>query len=363
MARSTAKLRAVTGETFSPPKDTPQTASAPVLPASSPVSLYLAGLDETSRKAVRHRLDVVADVLQPGADASTFDWSTVTYRETATVKATLGTRYAWTMANHCLSAMKGVLRTTWSLGCMSTDQFHRAIAVQGYKGSVLPHGRHIGEEEFKALFTALATDDSARGRRDLALFAVARSSGARCEELTNLNLADLDLPSLTIRIDGKGRRERESVLASWCRTPLERYLKVRGTLAGPLFSVLRRNGRVANPPARVTLSGMQNILEKRVAEHGLEPFTWHDLRRSLVSDLLEGGADLRATMLQVGHSNPKTTLRYDRREQKRLQQQARNVASPFGGDARDNAKYDREFDGKPSPWIAEESDLENGDAE
>ncbi|HEX8861439.1 MAG TPA: site-specific integrase [Actinomycetes bacterium] len=274
---------------------------------------------------------MVADIIQPGTDASTFDWSTVTYRETAMVKATLGQRYKWTHANNSLSALKGVLRTTWSLGLMSTDAFHRAIAVQSYKGSVLPAGRHISEDEFQALFAALSKDESIRGKRDLALFCVARSCGARCEELTNLTLADLDMRSLTIRIDGKGRKERESVLAPWCRSPLEHYLKVRGTLEGSLFSVLRRNGKVANPPARITLSGMQLILEKRIAEHSLQPFTWHDLRRSLVSDLLDDGADLRAVMLQVGHANPKTTLRYDRREEKRLKAIARNVASPFGG--------------------------------
>ncbi|HZD37490.1 MAG TPA: hypothetical protein VE664_02495, partial [Actinomycetes bacterium] len=119
---------------------------------------------ENSRKATRHRLDVVADMLQPGADASSFDWTSVTYREMAMVKATLGARYKWTHANNTLSALKALLRAYWSLALISTDQFQRAISVNHFKGSVIPAGRHISDEEFRELFAALATDDSPRGK-------------------------------------------------------------------------------------------------------------------------------------------------------------------------------------------------------
>jgi site-specific recombinase XerD len=290
-------------------------------------------LAESSRKAVRHRLDVVAGLLQPGTDASTVDWTTVAYAEVAAVKAAVGQQYKWTTANLFLSALKGVLRSTWQLGLITTDQYSRATAMPQFRGAVIPAGRCLSDEEFQAFFKALAADKSNRGIRDLALFSVARSSGARSHELVGIDIADLDLNGLTVVLNGKGRRQRESALAPWCRSPLRAWLAVRGTMEGPLFTILRRNGKPANPPQPITMGGMRLILWSRIQEHGLQHFGWHDLRRSLVTNLLDSGADLEAVMKQVGHKDPKTTLRYSRREARKLQQIARSIESPFGGEA------------------------------
>jgi integrase len=330
MARSTARLRSVPEDGSASSPSVYQTPPTPI--GVSPVSLYLAGLDPTSRTTVRRRLDAIADALRPGTDATTYPWETGTYDQAAAVKAQLASRLHWSNVNAHLAAWKGVLRVYWQCGLMTTDAYHRAVDIKPFRGKVLPTGRHITDEEFRELFNHLAQDDSPRGRRDLALFAVARTTGARREELTLLDLDDLDLPNLKVRIQGKGRRERESALAPWVRSPLERYLAIRGTLEGPLFTVLKRNGQPFNPPKRISLPGMQHILKHRLGIHDLKGFCWHDLRRSLVTDLLDDGADLEAVMHQVGHSNPKTTLRYSRRGEEKLRQVVRSVPSPFGGE-------------------------------
>jgi site-specific recombinase XerD len=214
---------------------------------------------------------------------------------------------------------------------MSTDAYLRANAVKAFRGAVVPAGRHVEDGEFQSLFEALAKEQTVKGKRDLALLSVARATGARREELTSLDLADLDLRSMVVRIDGKGRRERESVLASWVRGPLQAWLAVRKSIPGPLFAVVRHNGQVSSPLKRLTNPGMDGVLRKRLAQFELESFSWHDVRRSYVTSRLDDGADLRAIMLQVGHTNPKTTMRYDRREKRKLQAIARSVPSPFSG--------------------------------
>jgi integrase/recombinase XerD len=98
--------------------------------------------------------------------------------------------------------------------------------------------------------------------------------------------------------------------------------------------VLRRNGKPSNPPARISLAGMDEILKRRIAEHNLQAFGWHDIRRTMITDILEAGHDVEAAQRQAGHKDPKMTLRYSRREAKKLQAIARSIADPFaGGDA------------------------------
>jgi integrase len=301
-----------------------------VVPVADATTLYLMAQADSGRSVVRRRLDTIAGLLAPGSDAAGFDWSGVTYAEVSMVKAALGRQFKWTTANWHLAALKGVLRTTWQLGMMTTDAYHRAVAIPSFRGTMLPVGRHIEGEEFQRLFAILTDDTSPRGRRDLALFAIARSSGARREELTEIQLDDMNLSALTVVINGKGRKQREVALAPWVRPLVMAWLNVRGTVEGPLFCILRRNGKPSNPPKPITNSGMQDILRRRIAEHGLTPFGWHDIRRTMITDILDAGHDVEAAQKQAGHSDPKQTLRYSRREAKKLQQVARAIPSPFG---------------------------------
>ena len=64
---------------------------------------------------------------------------------------------------------------------------------------------------------------------------------------------------------------------------------------------------------RLTAQAILYILSERGEQAGLAPFSPHDLRRTMISDLLDAGADLSAAQQLAGHSNPSTTAQYDRR--------------------------------------------------
>ncbi len=143
--------------------------------------------------------------------------------------------------------------------------------------------------------------------RDHAMFELAYSSGLRVSELTGLDLNDLDLPGATLRVVGKGRKERQLPVGRMAKRALERWLKERPHLAAPdepaLFT--GKQGR------RLTTRSVQQRLQRWARRRGLDvPVHPHMLRHSFASHLLESSGDLRAVQELLGHANIGTTQVY-----------------------------------------------------
>ncbi len=107
------------------------------------------------------------------------------------------------------------------------------------------------------------------------------------------------------------------------------WVGVRGDRPGPLFWRVRRGGHIEE--ARLTDQAILVILEKRLAQAHVKPFTAHDLRRTFAGDLLDAGADLVTVQKLMGHESPNTTARYDRRDETTKRDAARKLHFPYGG--------------------------------
>lgn len=141
--------------------------------------------------------------------------------------------------------------------------------------------------------------------RDLAILEVLYSSGVRVSELTGLDLGDVDLSSGTIKVLGKGGKERVAYLGDYARASLGAYLKLRGDLGGPLFTGSRGT--------RLTPRSVQRLVKRCVAASGINKTpTPHALRHTFATHLLDAGVDLRAIQEMLGHSKLSTTQRYTR---------------------------------------------------
>jgi integrase len=93
---------------------------------------------------------------------------------------------------------------------------------------------------------------------------------------------------------------------------LDRWLGVLGQKNGPIFRPIDRIGRIKKN-GRLTGIAIGGILQKRQAQAGGRPLTAHDFRRTLAGDLLDAGVDLVTVQEILGHSDPATTAKYDRR--------------------------------------------------
>jgi integrase/recombinase XerC len=169
----------------------------------------------------------------------------------------------------------------------------------------------------KRLPTALDTDAMARllafrgddrlGVRDKAIMELFYSSGLRLAELIGLDLADLDLRDRTVRVLGKGRKERIVPVGRHAVAALEAWLRERTALAAidERAVFVGVNGRRLGP----------RIVQRRVARwarlQGLPAHVHpHMFRHSFASHLLESSGDLRAVQELLGHASIATTQVY-----------------------------------------------------
>ncbi|MGI9177909.1 MAG: tyrosine recombinase [Pirellulales bacterium] len=148
------------------------------------------------------------------------------------------------------------------------------------------------------------------GLRDRAILEVMYSSGCRVRELVGIDDADLDLRNATVRIRGKGRRERLGIVGSHAQAAARAWLAARPTPAGkppstarPLFT--NKFGR------RLSVRGVARLLEKHLATAGLAgKASPHTLRHSFATHLLDAGADIRSVQDLLGHKCLVTTQIY-----------------------------------------------------
>ena len=156
---------------------------------------------------------------------------------------------------------------------------------------------------------------SAEGLRDRAVLETLYASGLRVSELCGLDRDDVELgsPDLgSVRVLGKGSKERVVPLGSAAVAAIRAYLERRAELACPATGAL--DGRalfVSKRGVRLGVRRVQHLVHRYGAlGAGRADLHPHALRHTCATHLLDGGADLRAIQKMLGHSSLSTTQRY-----------------------------------------------------
>ena len=308
----------------------------PLPPERQPALVYLARLALSGRRTMRGALANVSHLLagECGTPASrcacilTLPWHRLRYAHTAALRALLAERFSPRGANKHLCAIRGVLKEAWRLDLIDPKDYARAIDVKAIRGSTLPSGRALSDGEIRSLFAVCADDPDPAGARDAALLAVLFAGGLRRTEAVGLDVSDIDLEEGGVHVrSGKGRKDRQVFIARGALEAVKAWLAVRGAHDGPLFHPIRRGGLIE--PRRLSAQSVLYMASKRAKQAGVAHFSPHDLRRSMVSSLLDSGADLSVVQKLAGHSSPSTTARYDRRPEAAKRRAAGMLAVPY----------------------------------
>jgi integrase/recombinase XerD len=190
--------------------------------------------------------------------------------------------------------------------------------------------RAIPVAEVERLLAAAGTGEGPRPLRDRALLELLYATGARISEATALDVDDLDLaerpagiaalpafpalPALpaTVRLSGKGNKQRIVPVGSYAQQALEQYLvrarpalaaATRRASASPAVFLNARGGRL-------TRQGAWAALRAAAARAGIADVSPHTLRHSFATHLLDGGADVRVVQELLGHASVTTTQVY-----------------------------------------------------
>jgi integrase/recombinase XerC len=167
--------------------------------------------------------------------------------------------------------------------------------------------------------------------RDVALLELLWGSGLRVSEARSLSLADLDPYARSVRVDGKGGKERIVPLTGTSLQALEATFRERGVKAGPgpdghLPVFVNRSG------ARLSVRTLRRIVNRHLPATGERGGSSpHALRHSFATHLLDHGADLRAVQELLGHAQLSTTAIYTHVTKGRLQE-AYDRAHPRAGE-------------------------------
>ena len=182
--------------------------------------------------------------------------------------------------------------------------------------------RVVGSEQLGGLFAELegrCVEGEPSALRDLAILELIYGSALRVSEACGADVDDLDLGALTVRVTGKGDKQRVVPFGVPASRALQRYLQAgrpalaeRGSGPGAALFLGERGGRIG---PRSVYRLVSRLLE---SVPGSGPSGPHALRHSAATHLLDGGADLRAVQAILGHASLGTTQIYTHVSMERL---------------------------------------------
>ena len=166
----------------------------------------------------------------------------------------------------------------------------------------------LSVSEVKLLLNTPDTQTSL-GLRNAAMIELLYAAGLRVSELVNLKLLDINTEAGFVRVIGKGSKERIVPIGNYAKNIIDRYVKtarsllLKGGVSHYLF--------VARAGKPMTRQGFWKLLKQYALQAGIaKKITPHSFRHSFASHLLEGGADLRAVQIMLGHTDISTTQIY-----------------------------------------------------
>jgi len=314
-----------------------------VNPHIESVLVYLASLHTAAgRKTALGALRRIARVLgldSEGKDRNCWQrvpWCKLDARETTFIQAKIeASGAAPNTTKLTMTILRQVHWHAFRLEHMTGDAYARAKTVK-VTGKRAPTGREIKREEIEAVCKAIGRRESPFREMCAAAWGLGIFCGLRREEFIRLKTSSLRENGTVLHVIGKGRKERQQEVSTRVRGVLWAWLHVReklGLTTDALFPRWR-DGKVQDEPA--SLDSMWRFLKQLQDGSGVEPFKPHDMRRTFCTSNLRKKRDIRVLQSLMGHEDPGTTLKYDRREEeelKRLKREALDDMDVEWGDA------------------------------
>lgn len=208
-----------------------------------------------------------------------------------------------------LSAIKGFYK--YCTAKLRLFEKNPAIDIETPKNKrTLP--KHLSMEECVELLDAVKNDESSKTRaRDYCILTMFLNCGMRLSELEGISIPDMDTELRSLRVTGKGAKERIIYLNDACRDALAAYLPIR--LATPVKTRGETALFLSSRGSRISVKTIQWMVKKYLGEAGLEykNYSTHKLRHTAATLMYQSGqVDIRVLKDILGHEQLNTTQIY-----------------------------------------------------
>ena len=228
-----------------------------------------------------------------------------------------GLGYKTKTINRHISSLRSFYKFLQRKDFVKENLFSEVETLKNEKN--LPH--FLYNNEINAMFNAIDTNN-ALGRRNLAILELLYGSGVRVSELCGLTEKSIDFSDETLKVFGKGHKERIIPISTKAKEALKNYLALgrtellmRNEDNNPVELFLNHHGGPLTPRGvRVILN---DIVDKAADTFKVSP---HMIRHTFATSLLDGGADLRSVQEMLGHVNLSTTQIYTHVSKEKIKQ-------------------------------------------
>jgi integrase len=182
-------------------------------------------------------------------------------------------------------------------------------SIKKYRGSPIDSGRALSLSEIKKVKEHFSKARNGRELRNYAIFALSVGCGLRRAEISSVNIEHIN--GRKIQVKGKGNKSRVTYLSNFTFEAITAWKNQLSQKKGALFVHITKGDRIKLE--RLGIKGIHHAIKSIQETCKLKSFTTHDLRRTFATTLLYANTDIFTVQDLLGHSDPMTTKRYDKR--------------------------------------------------
>jgi len=279
-------------------------------PSHNAINDYLLNTKAKTTKYVdRVRLQSFCKFSFDNADILSADWSKLNREIVLTFIEHKKESVQFDTANGYLTTLKMLARECHKHEAITPKAFFAIRDIQPYKGVSADKGRALSLREINKVKAHFSNPKNGRDYRNYAIFAIAVGCGLRRNEISLLNIEDIK--GRKMHVTGKGNKSRITYLSKFTQNAINGWLNQLTRKKGALFVHVTRGDRIK--PDRLGIKGVHHVIQGIQQKCKTKSFTTHDLRRTFATTLLHTNTDIFTVQSLLGHSDPMTTKRYDKR--------------------------------------------------
>ena len=216
---------------------------------------------------------------------------------------------SFSSVNNYIDLLKGFARECFFHNVIDSTAYNSIRDIKKYRGVAPDNGRALKLKEVYKIKAHFEKARNAREIRNYAIFALAIGCGLRRAEISALNIESIKGNKL--QVTGKGNKSRDTYLSKFTLTALMAWRNQLAQKKGALFVHVSKGDTIQSD--RLGIKGIHYVIKSIQEKCKLTHFTSHDLRRTFATTLLHADTDIFTVQNLLGHSDPKTTKRYDKR--------------------------------------------------